>query len=367
MNPLIAIYQQLENDCEDFRQNEFSFSGSTTESPLDIFLHEQLKKKSHELTADQLDRLYAEVFQYGPLEKLFQQKDITEILLQGPEEIWIEKNGQLEKYADKFLTPKSYQKIFDRLCAEAKTFVNLDRPFVSAKFRSYRIGILHPCLSHGATQITLRSHPENPWSLETLTKAYWCDSKHEDLLREMIRNRKNFLVVGPTGSGKTSVTNALLQLLSPRERAILIEDTEELVLPNEISTKLLTRTSVDSELCEIRQLDLLKFALRMRPDRLILGEIRGEEAKDFLLLLATGHQGSFGTLHGNDPHQALMRLEMLVQMGAPQWSLDTVRRLIFQCLQNIVVVTKNSDGQRRLQGIYSLQTLESFGFTLNQI
>lgn len=367
MKNLISIYTEIQKETESFQQSDFRLSSDHVENPLDIFMNEIFQKKSLGLNPHDTQRLRDEIFGYGPLEKIFETPDISEILVQSDQQIWIERGGKLSPLQDHFFCPQSYQKIFDRICKEAQTFVNLDRPFVSTSFKCFRLGLVHTCLVKTSPQMSFRRHPENPWNLQSLIEAGWCDVDSGDILKKIIREKKNFLVVGPTASGKTSVSNALLQMISKSERALLIEDTSELCLPNFISTKLLTRNPIESCLNEITQLDLLKYSLRLRPDRLIMGEIRGEEAKDFLLMIATGHGGSFGTLHGENAQQALMRLEMLIQMGAPQWSLETVRRLIHQCLQYLIVVKKNEDGRRQLEGIYALQSLESFGFTIVKV
>jgi pilus assembly protein CpaF len=226
---------------------------------------------------------------------------------------------------------------------------------------------LHKCLSQSETQINIRRHRDSSWSLEDFCKNNWASEADFGLLREIVSRKLNFLVVGATGSGKTSLVNALLAEVPRSERSIVIEDTQELHLPHRLCTRLLGREGLDSGLSAISPGELLKCALRLRPDRLVMGEIRGEEAKDFLLLLSTGHPGSFGTLHAETSQQAIMRLEMLIQMGAPQWSLDTVRRLIHQCLQIIIVVEKKEDGSRGLREIFKIQSLESFGFTMERL
>jgi pilus assembly protein CpaF len=215
--------------------------------------------------------------------------------------------------------------------------------------------------------LCLRRHPKNPWSFERLANSGWASASQIEILKNILAEKKSFLVVGPTGAGKTSVLNACLGELSDCERNVLIEDTEELYLPNDCSTRLLTRTDAKGLLPNIDQAILLKQALRMRPDRIVVGEVRGAEAKDLLMALSTGHEGSMGTLHASNPHQALMRLEMLVQLGAPFWSNQVVRRLIFLSLQYIIVVNRDHSGQRHLEGIYALTSLEDTGFLLEKL
>ena len=151
------------------------------------------------------------------------------------------------------------------------------------------------------------------------------------------------------------------------ERVILIEDTQELALPNSASTRLLTRKDAQGVLPIIDQMELVKQSLRMRPDRIVMGEIRGAEAKDLLMALSTGHSGSFATLHATDPQQALLRLEMLIQLGASFWSLEAIRNLIFLSLQNVIVVGRSPSGVRVLKGIYVLSSRETSGILVERL
>ena len=228
-----------------------------------------------------------------------------------------------------------------------------------------RLSMIGAQLTGKQAIVSIRKHPESPWNLQKLVSAKWCSNQQMNQLQSIINSGSNFLVIGETGSGKTSVINALLQEISKCERAVVIEDSSEVYLPNEASIKLLTRDSAEGQVCAIDQQVLLKRALRLRPDRLVMGEIRGEESKDFLMLLATGHKGCFATLHAKNPNEALIRLEMLIQLGAPQWNLQAIRRLIFLSLQFIIVVEKSISGKRQLKGIYRLSSLEDSGITLD--
>jgi pilus assembly protein CpaF len=173
-------------------------------------------------------------------------------------------------------------------------------------------------------------------------------------------------LIGPTGSGKTAVLNACLAEISKDERVVILEDTDELRCANPLSTKLLSRWDSQKILSEVTLSDLVRLSLRLRPDRLVMGEVRGPEAKDLLMALSTGHRGSLATLHAETAQQALLRLEMLIQLGAPQWSLQAVRQLIHLSL-DVIVVLKMEGRRRRLHGMWRLSSLETFGFTLEPI
>jgi pilus assembly protein CpaF len=186
-------------------------------------------------------------------------------------------------------------------------------------------------------------------------------------LRRLVEQRKNVLVVGSTGSGKTSALSACLREIREAERVLILEDTDELPLPNAVSAKLLSKISRSPEDVAFDLGELLKQSLRMRPDRLVMGEVRGSEAKDLLMAFATGHTGCWGTLHAATPREALLRLEMLVQMGAPQWTTSTVRSLIHASIGAIVVVGKDANGKRRLDSIHQVASLEEIGFCFSAV
>lgn len=312
------------------------------------------------------ERMEAEYFGSGPIEHLFSDPLVTEVIVNGCDSIWFERGGRLERLADRFLTELTYRNFISRLSREAGIQASLDCPFADGKWRGCRVHLVIPPASGDQAVVTLRRHPAMPWTFKSLLENGWADDRSVSCLEELVRARKNFLIIGCTGSGKTSVLNACLAALDSNERALVIEDTCELSIPNPISSKLLTRRDSQAMLKDIDQSDLLKQALRMRPDRIVMGEIRGGEAKDLLMAFATGHSGCMGTLHADSARQALLRLEMLVQLGAPQWGLHAVRTLIWLSVQAVVVLERTEMGARRLEGIYKIASLEDIGFLIER-
>lgn len=226
--------------------------------------------------------------------------------------------------------------------------------------------MITPPLTKSEPHLSLRRHPENPWTLEAFEKMGWAPAAAIDVMRELVAEKKTFLIIGGTGSGKTSVLNACLQKTAANERIVCVEDTSEIHLPNAASTKLLSRHDLTGVLRDVDMTELVRQALRMRPDRLIVGEVRGHEARDLLMAFSTGHRGGMSTLHADSPRQGLLRLEMLIQMGAPQWSLRAIRHLIFFGIQYVINV-RTISGCRRLEGIYKLASLEEHGFCLEPV
>ena len=318
------------------------------------------------LVEEQLRRLYAELYEYGPLNALLEDPEVTEIIVIGMNDICFEKHGSLMNHPDDFWHAISFRNILQRILGQAQVQVNVDQPFADGAWRGFRLHVVSPPIAE-STQVCLRRHPKNPWTLEQLVGAHWASEPEGQYIQQLVLARKTLLIVGPTGSGKTSILNACLQLVAANERCILLEDTAELQPPNTFSTRLTTRRDSQKILTPIEQNELVKQALRMRPDRIVLGEIRGAEAKDLLLAYSTGHGGGLTTLHADHPRQALLRLEMLVQMGCPEWQLTAIRQLIHLSLSHIIVTARGQGGHRCLQGIYRISSLEESGFTLEQV
>lgn len=315
---------------------------------------------------DTKKRIIAEFDGWGPVAGLLEDPEVTEILFNGPSSLWFERAGLLHPVEGSFLSAANYERAIERLCLEAGAHRSVERPAADGTWKDFRIHASRPPVSGPHSILSLRRHPENPWTLQRLQDAGWCTPNESAMLSALVRQRSNFLVIGATGAGKTSVLNALLAECA-HERTIVLEDSDEISVPSGPSLKLLTRMDAQGLLPEVTLTNLLRQSLRLRPDRLVVGEMRGGEAKDFLLALSTGHAGSFGTLHADAPAQALMRLEMLIQMGAPEWGLETVRRLIRLSLQAVVVVGKNDRGERRFKGLHRLVSLEENGFLLEPV
>jgi pilus assembly protein CpaF len=343
------------------------FDWNSATSDRDRLLKEVLKKQSDSLDENSRERLNQEFFGLGPLVPLLADSLVTEIFINRPDEIWVERRGALSKYEDHFLSNLTYWNFVHFLCRQIKIPYSVDRPFICGSWNGLRIHIAGEEVTRGHTAITIRKASSVPWTLLQLERTNWCNGHQGDVLRRLVRERQNIIVIGSTGSGKTATLGAMTLEILSSERALILEDTSELAVPNTVSQKLLVREDPQRLIPDVPLSELVKQSLRMRPDRLIVGEVRGPEAKDLLMALSTGHAGSMGTLHASSAPEALLRLEMLIQLGAPQWSLEAVRRLIFLSLNAIVVVGRQVDGRRRLIGIYRIASVESFGFCTERI
>jgi pilus assembly protein CpaF len=295
------------------------------------------------------------------LQPLFDDLDVTEITINGFNNIWIEVAGQMNRTSLEFDSEHHLYLFMKEICRDLNTDISLLQPFVNGQWRNFRVHITSEHVTKTGFLISMRRIRTHSWQLDDLQKRDFFAANQREQVEEILCSKKNILVVGPTGSGKTSFLGAMIHHLPESERCLLLEDTEELHIPNSSSNKLLTFDQDQSLVKKVELQDLVKQSLRMRPDRLIVGEIRGSEAKDLLLALSTGHSGSMGTLHANSAAEALLRLEMLVQVGAPQWSLETIRRLLFLSIQIVMVVGKDIEGKRKLISIDKVHSLESFG------
>ena len=359
---LLESATKITREIQDTPWIDLGTFGPIDANPVKIII----EKNTKNLSKEQRERVQNEFFGPGPIQTLLQRTDISEIIINGPPQIWIERNGRLEPHNDHFFSDLTFKNFIHFVSKEINIPITLEKPFASGNWNEWRVHISGNACTHSYPAVSIRKPASIPWTLENLMTHAWCAPAQADFLKRIIIERENIIVVGPTSAGKTSVLSALMSLLPKNERVIILEDTAELAVPNACSTKLVSRSDPQALLPEVTLSDLVKQSLRMRPDRLIMGEVRGPEAKDLLLSLSTGHSGSMGTLHARSGQEAMLRLEMLVQLGAPEWALTAIRRLIFLALKYIVVVSKNPQGLRYLEGIYKIASLEEFGFLLDR-
>lgn len=324
-----------------------------------------LDENLHEVNAAVRERILNELNGFGPITALLADESVTEILINQFDQIYFERFGRLQHSEDHFFDLNSYKDFIEKLCNFCQTYINSEKPFIEVQLNNLRITVLFPDICRGEFIVSIRKQPFTRWTFDRLATQEWAKPEEIATIKKLITQKKNFLIVGGTGSGKTSLLQACINEMNS-DRLVIIEDTQELQPVFSQNTSLLTRIDPTKKLIDITMNELIKKALRLRPDRICVGEIRGEEATALLMALATGHDGSFGSLHARTAHEALLRLEMLIQMGAPQWSLQSIRRLIGLTVQNILVVKKHN-GKRCLKGIYELGSVEEHGITLQQL
>jgi pilus assembly protein CpaF len=352
------------NTQKKFLDNDWEIENNTLQK--EQKLQQIISEKTNALSELCKKRVRSEIEKLGPLEGLLADPTITEILVNSPESIFVERYGRLEKHSDRFFDESTYNQCIERISQLCHSYMNKEKPFIETQIGKFRYTLIFSDLSRGHHLLSIRKQPEQLWTLEKLYQSNWCSESQYRLLQKLISEQKNFLMIGGTSSGKTSALQAMINEMPQNERLVIIEDTQELHLCNPMSVSLLTRTDGINKNNDVTMNDLLKRALRLRPDRLVVGEIRGAEAMNLLMALATGHAGSFGSMHARTASEALLRLEMLIQMGAPQWSLQSIRRLIGMTVEYILVVEKKN-GQRSLEGIYKITSVEETGITMMKL
>jgi pilus assembly protein CpaF len=331
-----------------------------------ILFKKNYQEHTQDLAKADQQRILNELEQLGPIQFYLDDPDITEILVNQSDQVIFEKNGALFLAEDFFFNRETYHECIERLCQMCGSYINKEKSFIETQLGHFRLTIVYGDLSRGHHLLSIRKQSPRLMTLEQFHQKNWCSDNELSLLKHIVARKENFIVVGGTSSGKTTVLQAMIGEISNTCRSVIIEDTQELRTANNLSVSLLTRTDFTNSKNSISMTDLLKRALRLRPDRLIVGEIRGGEATDLLMALSTGHEGSFGSLHAKNHAEALIRLEMLIQMGAPQWQQDSIRKLIGLTIKYIIVVKKEKS-RRFLDGIYKLSSVEFNGITTMKV
>ncbi|MBZ9746302.1 CpaF family protein [Mesorhizobium sp. CO1-1-7] len=309
---------------------------------------------------DQLTRDTAdEMLGLGPIEPLLKDDSIADILINTHKRVFIERRGVIEETAIRFRDEAHLLRIINKIVSAIGRRVDESAPMVDARLEDgSRVNIAVRPVSVDGPLVSIRKFSKNPFSLERLMAFNSIRQPMVDLLRIAVQSRKSILVSGGTGSGKTTLLNALSSYIPSRERLITIEDAAELQLQQPHVGRLETRPPNVEGKGEVRQRELLKNALRMRPDRIIVGEVRGEEAFDMLQAMNTGHEGSMTTIHANTPRDAISRLEQMVGMAGMPMTNDSIRAQIASAIDIIVQTQRLADGGRRVTSISEITGME---------
>ena len=296
---------------------------------------------------------------FGPLESLLADETVTDIMVNGSNDIYVERAGKLELTEIRFRDNDHVMGIANRIATRIGRRIDETSPYVDARLADgSRVHVIAPPLALKGPTISIRKFSKTAITLEQMVKQRNLSAAMAGLLSIAARSRLNILVSGGTGSGKTTLLNALSQLIDPGERIITIEDAAELRLQQPHVVPLETRVTNLEGRGEVSIRDLLRNALRMRPDRIILGEIRGAEALDMLQAMNTGHDGSLCTIHANKPRDAISRLENMVAMAGVNLPTKVVRTQIASAVNMIVQVARMRDGVRRITHIAELTGIE---------
>jgi len=312
--------------------------------------------------------LESELDLVGPIEKLLEDPEVTDILVESFQSIFVERLGELKKVNLKFSDDETYKVYIQNLLSRSKKVVDDARPFADFLLKNgERAHLVMPPVSPAQPYLSIRKASNLKWNLTDLESRGMFERSDLELIRSLLRQKLNLLISGATGSGKTTLLRALLLEIPASERLVIMEDVPELQIGRENAAYLSTRSDSQSLLPNIELRDLVRQSLRMRPDRLIVGEVRGPEALDLLLALNTGHMGSLGSLHANNARDALWRLHTLVKLSKSDFDEATVRELIHRNIHGIIHCGRDPFGKRRILEIAMVKGVEASCFLLEYL
>lgn len=309
-----------------------------------------------------------EIFGYGPITTLLKDISVTEIMVNSTENIYVERKGKIERTENTFMDIKDVYHLIDKIISPLGRRVDESSPMVDARLPDgSRVNIIIPPLAIKGPAITIRKFAADPYTIEDLITFGTLSTDIAKLLKSCVKGRINIIVSGGTGSGKTTFLNVLSGFIPNNERIVTIEDAAELQLKQEHVVTLESRPSNIEGKGRITIRDLVVNSLRMRPDRIIVGEVRSGEALDMLQAMNTGHDGSITTIHANSPRDSLSRLETMVMMSGMELPSRAIREQISSALNLIVQVARFSDGTRKVSKITEIVGMEGDTITLQDL
>jgi len=322
-------------------------------------LVERLALNTQELN-DFVSEILDEMTGLGPLEPLLKDPAINDILINGHECVYVERQGMLEPTGTRFKDESHLLRIINKIVSAVGRRVDESHPMCDARLLDgSRVNVAVRPVAIDGPLMSIRKFSKKPFNLNKLVEVGALRPQMAELLAAAVKARVTLIISGGTGSGKTTMLNALSAFISEKERLLTIEDAAELQLQQPHVGRMETRPPNIEGKGEIRQRDLVKNALRMRPDRVILGECRGEEAFDMLQAMNTGHEGSMATVHANTPRDAISRLEQMIGMAGLPMTVASIRGQIAAAIRIIVQLSRLSDGKRRVMSIAEITGLES--------
>jgi pilus assembly protein CpaF len=342
------------------------------ESEIRTLLFELIAEEGTPLSMSEREAFFAdivdEVFGLGPLEPLLRDPGVSDILVNTYKNVYVERSGKLERLPTTFQDDKHLMRVIDRIVSAVGRRVDDSSPMVDARLADgSRVNAIIPPLAVDGPLLSIRRFPAERLKAHDLVNIRSMTRPMLEFLADSVRARLNTLISGGTGAGKTTLLNVLSAFISERERIVTIEDAAELQLHQEHVARLETRPPNVEGKGAIKQRQLLVNALRMRPDRIVVGETRGEEALDMLQAMNTGHDGSLTTVHANTPRDALSRIETMIAMGATNLPERAMRQQIAAAIQLVIQQTRMSDGTRKVTSISEITGMEGDVITMQEI
>jgi pilus assembly protein CpaF len=316
------------------------------------------------LSEDMVDELAG----YGPLETLIKDDRVNDILVNGAKQIFVEREGRLEATSLRFIDDEHVLRVIRRILAPLGRRIDESSPMVDARLPDgSRVNAIIPPLALNGPCLSIRKFRKDPLLAQDLIQLGSFDREMLSFLTAAVEKRCNIIISGGTGAGKTTLLNVLSRSIPPGERIVTIEDAAELQLDHEHVVRLETRPPNIDGAGEVTARDLVRNALRMRPDRIILGEVRGKEVMDVLQAMNTGHDGCMSTVHANNPSDAMLRLEMLAGLAGFQGSEGTLRQMIAAAVELVIQISRMPNGQRRVTSITEVTGVRDNLFVLNEL
>ena len=314
------------------------------------------------------EEMIQDILGYGPLDPLLADTDISEVMCNAYDDIWVERKGRLEKSDTAFVDDGQYRQVIEKIVSAVGRRIDEGSPMVDARLPDgSRVNAVIPPLALRGAALTIRKFAADPLKVDDLVRFGTFTPEMALVMEACVRGKLNILVSGGTGTGKTTNLNVLSSFIPPGERILTIEDAAELQLQQPHIVTLESRPSNTEGAGEVRIRDLVKNALRMRPDRIIVGEVRGAEALDMLQAMNTGHEGSMTTVHSNSPRDAVSRLETMVLMAGYELPVRAIREQIVSALHLIMHLDRLPDGRRVVTSVTEIQGMEGDVILLQDI
>ncbi|NEX94602.1 CpaF family protein [Caulobacter sp. 17J65-9] len=331
-------------------------------------LFEEARPLNEHETRRLIEDLMHELLGYGPLEPLLRDPEVSDILVNTSREVYVDRFGRIELTRVRFADEQHLLRVIERIVDKVGRRIDESSPLVDARLPDgSRVNAVVPPIAVDGALLSIRKFARTPFDLERLVAGKAMTEAVAQTLSGLVRCRKNILISGGTGTGKTTLLNAMSRSIGETERVVTIEDAAELQLQQRHVARLETRPANVEGRGEITQRDLVKNALRMRPDRIILGECRAGEAFDMLQAMNTGHDGSMTTVHANTPRDALARLEQMIGMAGIDVPLRSMRTQIASAIDIVIQIKRFSDGSRRLISLQEVDGMEGDVITLQEV
>lgn len=361
------LFGKLEAKTFDASLNEVDLKVAVI-AELERVLDESATPLSNQERERIAEEISIDILGYGPIQRYLEEDEVTEIMVNGTSPIFVERAGKIEKTGVRFSSDAHLRQVIERIVAKVGRRVDESSPMVDARLPDgSRVNAIVPPLAVDGPALTIRKFAADPYRAEHLIEFGTLTAEMATLLRACVQGKLNLLITGGTGTGKTTLLNVMSSFVPGHERIVTIEDAVELQLLQDHVVRLESRPPNVEGRGSVTIRDLVRNSLRMRPDRIIVGEVRGPEALDMMQAMNTGHEGSMSTVHANTPRDALSRLETMILMSGLEIPVTAIREYIASALSVIVHLGRFSDGTRRVTRIAEVVGMEGEVITMQDI